>query len=118
MIYPYRCTSCGHTFEVIKAVRYIDDLEPCVNCESNATVREIAKRQFFYGAGDWNTQTFNPGLGCYTKSNAHARKIAKSKGLEEVGNESCEKIEAHYDKMRETKREQNWNDALREKVYE
>lgn len=117
MIYPYLCEECGHKFEVIKFVAEIDRPEPCEKCSSPLTHRYIGRTHFF-GAGDWNTQQFNPGLGCYTKSNKHAAKIAKERGLIEVGNESAEKVHKHYDDMRERDWQRGWDDTLREKVYD
>lgn len=118
MIYPYHCKDCNSEFEVIKSVRMIDDPEKCEACGSLNTEREIAQNQSFYGAGDWNTQTFNQSLGCYVRSQNHARKIAKEKGFEEIGNEDCGKIERHFERNREEKAEQRYNDCMREKVYE
>jgi hypothetical protein len=44
------------------------------------------------------------------------RKIAKSRGLEEIGNEKPEKIHDHFEKQREETKAQRWADA--EDAYE
>lgn len=59
-------------------------------------------------ARDWNRQGFNPGLGCYTKSWAHGREIAKARGLEEVGNERPEVIHKQAAETQQAKHEARW----------
>ncbi len=112
--YPYRCPACSDKFEVTKAIKAIDDPETC-KCGAFA-VRYIGRTNFT-GASDWNNQTFNPALGCYTKSTAEARKLAKSRGMVEVGTEPVEKIHASFDRQQADTRAQRWADADREKVY-
>lgn len=119
MIYPYRCldAACAETFEVIKAVADIDNSEACPKCGTPAQ-RYIARTHVHGSAADWNTQTWNPALGCYTKSTKQARDIAKSRGMEEVGTEKPETIHKHFDKQREETRAQRWREADREMKYE
>ncbi len=103
-------------WDVTKSMSAIDEPETCPDCQ-NAGMRRIS-RTHFYGAGDWNNQQWNPGLGCYTKSNGHARQIAKNRGLEEVGNEKVETIHKTFEKQRDDTRERRWQEADREKVYD
>ncbi len=118
-LYVHRCPDCRHEFEVVKPMSAIDELESCPECAAfcNPHTR-LMQRVGFTGAGDWNTQDFNPGLGCYTKSTKHARQIAKSRGLEEVGNEKLETLHKTFDKQREDTRAARWYDAERDKLYE
>jgi len=113
--YPYECEACHKTWDVVKSVKSIDDPEPCAVC-SQPALRRIA-RVNFTGADDWNTQTFNPALGCYTRNTRHARQIAKSRGMEEVGTEPPEKIHAAFERQQAETREQRWKDAEKDKVY-
>jgi putative FmdB family regulatory protein len=96
VIYPYRCPSCSKEFEVVKSVRDIDVVEYCPQC-ADIGVRYISRTSFF-GASDWDKQEYNVGLGCVTKNSKHRDKIAKERGLVEIGNEDCEKTMASQDK--------------------
>lgn len=98
MIYPYRCEACGNTWEVIKRVSQIDDVEHCTAC-SHVGTRYIAQRQTFYGEKVEDAY-FCPALGSVIKSKEHRNRVAKQKGLIEVGNDDPP---AHdkYEKMRD-----------------
>jgi putative FmdB family regulatory protein len=111
MIYPYSCNSCKHDFEVIKSVRHIDDDESCELCGHTA-VRTIAKSQAFYGANDWDTAHYSTVLGMKVRSNKEAQKIARERGLVEVGTENIEKIHKKFDTEREKKIETRYDDIL------
>lgn len=117
MVYPYGCTLCGHNFDVIKRLAQIDRPENCPKCRGIAE-RGIAAPHVHSSAGDWNRVEFNHGLGCWTKGNKHAEQIAKSKGLEPIGNEPPEKIHKYFEKKREETREARYEEATREKVFE
>lgn len=116
--YVYACAQCHTVFDIVKSVKAIDDTELCPGCSAHcdSSTRQI-QRTNFTGASDWNTQTFNPALGCYTKNNRHARQIAKERNLIEVGNENVETVHKHFEKQREETREQRWKDAERVKLY-
>lgn len=105
MRYPYRCANCAREWDVVKAVADIDRDEPC-DCGELGT-RYIA-RTHFYGASDWDSAEFNHGLGCVVRNGRHRRELAKSMGLEEIGNERVEKIHDHYDSLRADKRKKRW----------
>lgn len=122
--YPFRCKDCGSEFDLIMRVSDYEKLQTaesgkritaCTNCKGPAqrfyTPHEVC------GADDWNNQTWNQGLGCYTKSNKHARDIAKSKGLIEVGNEKTDTIHKEFDTKREEKRQERWDNALKDPLY-
>jgi putative FmdB family regulatory protein len=109
--YPYRCSACAHEFEVIKSVKFIDDPETCEKCNASAE-RYISSRQSFYGASDWDNAHFSPVLGEVVRNNAEVRRKAKERGLIEVGNEPVEKINSHFDKMRQKKSEQEYKQIL------
>lgn len=112
--YIYRCEK-EHQWDVVKPMSQLDAPERCEACGEPGT-RQIA-RVNFNGASDWNSQTFNPALGCYTRNTRHARQIAKSRGYEEIGNEPVEKIHSTFEKQREETRAKRWAEADREKLY-
>lgn len=106
-IYVYECAKT-HRWEVIKPMASSQTSEACTEC--GALGRKIPARFGFTGASDWNRQEFNHGLGeiCTPKQ---AEKIAKSRGLEPVGNESAESLHKHFDKVREERREARYAEA-------
>ena len=94
-----------------KSVKDIDHPESCV-CGSPNTERIISTRQFFYGASDWDKSHYSPALGRVVRNNLEARRLAKERGLVEVGNEPVERIHSHYDKGRAEKAERNYQDIV------
>lgn len=108
MIYPYVCTGCGKKFEVTKSVRYIEDKEFCPVCSGEGR-RVVAGGICFYGASDWDSAQYDPALGRVIKSNAERRRIAKERGLEEVGTEPVENIHKHFEEKNKQLRDENWN---------
>jgi putative FmdB family regulatory protein len=115
--YAWKCTVCGSEWDVVTTVSARDEPEECLCGASGVrglTVPAIDKT----AAGDWNNVSYNPGLGCWTKSYKHGRDIAKARGLEEIGNEAPDKIHAKMDSEREKKRETRWRDADRQMVYD
>ncbi len=113
MIYPYK-SECGHLFEVIKSVAEIDNVELCPKC--NAPAQRYIGRTHHYGAGDWDKAEFNPGLGIVTRNARHRKDEAKARGMEEIGNESPDKMHDHFEKQRQEKYDRTWADD-REKTY-
>ena len=106
-IYDYECTA-GHRFEVIKPMAMSQTSEACREC--GALGKKLPTRFGFTGAGDWNRQEFNHGLGCVATPK-QAEKIAKDRGLIPIGNESPDKLHAKADKDRAERREQRYADA-------
>ena len=102
MIYPYLCQSCNSKFDVTKSVKDIDTTEHCPKCSAIAS-RQIAGGQSLQGLSDWNSAHFNHALGQWVSSNKEASRIARSKGMIEVGTEDVEKIHKKYDNEREEK---------------
>jgi putative FmdB family regulatory protein len=90
LIYVYRCDGCNNEFDIIKSVKDFDRIE---NCPTSGTImtRAVAPAKLHI----YNTQVqesyFHPGLGQVVKGDNHARRIAKERGLIEVGNERPEK---------------------------
>lgn len=89
--YEYSCRDCENSFDVIKSIANLDDTEACPSCYSLHTNRTIS-RTHFYGASDWDTSHYNHGLGMWCKSNKHAQREARNRGLLEVGNEPAAKM--------------------------
>ena len=97
---------------MIKSVKDIDCPEACVSCNSENTRRTIARTQSFSGANDWTTAHYSPALGRVVRSNLEARRLAKERGLVEVGTEPVERIHSHYDKARAEKADKNYRDIV------
>jgi len=115
--YAWKCSN-GHDWEVVTTIAQRDEPSICPECRfagaRGLTLPQIDKT----AAADWNNASYNPGLGCWTKGTKHARQIAKSRGLIEVGNEDPGKIHKENDKLREDNRANRWKEADRVKVYE
>lgn len=98
---------------MIKSVKDFDREENCA-CGSKAkyefvpNANAIAKQ-----SGMQDTAEYNPGLGCVVRNKSHKKEICKIKGVEEIGNESPEKIHKHFDKRREEKIESAYEEADR-----
>ena len=113
--YTWACQE--HHWIVMTSIATRDEPSQCPKCGA------AGKRQFDAphidktAAGGWNQQSFNPGLGCWTKSTRHGEQIAKSRGLEPVGNEPVENLHKHYDQKREETSAKRWRDADRDMVY-
>lgn len=86
MLYGYQCTACNTEWEVIKPVAEIDSPETCEKCGALGK-RQISGGQHIIGAKVQDPY-FSHALGEVVKNDAHARKIAKQKGMIEIGNES------------------------------
>ncbi len=116
--YPHICSSCGRDWDVYCSVATRDDEHLCPCCYGRGhrqiTIPNIDKS----AAADWNTPHFNPALGQVVQSNKHAQKIAKAKGLIEVGNEKPENIHKHFEKQREQAHKDRWENADRVMKYE
>lgn len=41
-IYQYKCSECGHKFDIIKSIKNIDSIEKCNFCLSEKTKRVIS----------------------------------------------------------------------------
>lgn len=85
MIYEYLCKPCGKLCEIIKRVA---DLNRQENCEECGTIME---RQVSGGQHLLNTAVqeryYSHALGQVVKGPQDERRIAKAKGMIEVGNE-------------------------------
>lgn len=103
MIYPYKCTSCATFFDVTKRISEFERDEYCPKCQSKAE-RKIASGYFTNAKVE--DAEFCPALGCVVRNSNHRRKIAKERGMIEVGNEDTNKWyeQAQKDKEAEIKR--------------
>lgn len=109
MIYEFHCPSCGVEFTESRMLADRHRPAECA-CGEMVAKREIPSRLGgFIGAGDWDTCTYNPGLGQVVRNNLEAKKIAKSRGLTEVGSESIEAIHKRFDTDREKKLEARYD---------
>lgn len=114
-VYPYACKSCDHHFDVAKSVRQIDDAEFCPLCQSDSKRYLVAVN--FNGASDWDKAEFNAGLGCIVKNAKHRERIAKERGLIEVGNEDLGKFTSSQEKKLSDSLEERSEKALEPVVH-
>jgi len=105
--YEYKC-SCGLGFDVYKTITDIETLELCPSCGMilDSSYRLISRVHFM---GEKTIDPyFCPGLGCVVESVAHRKRLARSKGLEEVGNEPVDNIIRRDDNERESRSKARW----------
>jgi putative FmdB family regulatory protein len=88
MIYDYRCYGCEKDVEVIKPMSECSRRETCPDCLKELSrlyrlghSQKVLKTDFPY---------FHHGLGHWVDGDRHGQKIAKQRGLIEVGNERQE----------------------------
>ena len=104
--YDYECEKCQSTESRYKSIAEYNTEEYCSACQ-NPLTKLLNCRVHFVGAKVEDAE-YNVGLGAITKSSQHRKELAKRKGLEEIGNESPDKIKKHYAQEREQKRKANW----------
>jgi hypothetical protein len=116
--YSWVCTS--HHWLVTTSIAARLEPQTCPKCgEPGRKAPEMdAPNIDKTAAGSWNQQSYNPGLGCWTHSTKHAEQIAKSRGLEPIGNESVETQQKIMERTHKQNREQRWADAESEKLYD
>lgn len=116
--YEYQCDKCNIRWDVIKSISMLENAEFCSTCNIASKRCISAPALDRTSASGWNNQQFNPALGCYTRNDQHAKKIAKSRGLEEIGNEHPDKMHDYFEKKREEIKQDRWAEVDREKVYD
>ena len=114
MIYPYKCSCCGNKFDVIKAISDFDREESCPGCHTVAQ-RYIASTGSFYGAGVEDA-VYCPGLGCIVNNSQHRAKIAKERGLVEIGNEDTNKWYDNAQKDKESEIQRFYDDVGTDRI--
>lgn len=112
--YSWACDA--HYWIVSSTVAARDEPSSCPKCGAVGTRQIDLPNIDKVAAGSWNQQAYNPGLGCWTKSWKHGREIAKSRGLEEVGDEPADKLYEKHERQRQETRAKRWADD-RELVY-
>jgi putative FmdB family regulatory protein len=117
--YEWDCVGCRVTWDVVTRIAERDEPQRCPKCQALGTRNPVVLCAIDKSAAsDWNNVSYNPGLGCWTKSWKHGREIAKSRGMEEIGNEPVENIHKKYEKQRAETRAKRWEEADRVKVYD
>ena len=109
MIYEYHCQEHG-TFEVYKPMDEAHTEEVCPTCKT-PSVRIWANRGGFYGEKVEHPE-WNPALGCVTKNSRHAKQIADSRGLVEIGNEKPDTVHKEMNAIIESNRNRSYDEAL------
>ena len=110
MRYPYECPKCETEFDVIKSHRDIDAIEVCPQCEClcDKTSRRIAPGYFM--GEKVEDASYDPAFGMIIKNSTHRKKIAKERGLIEVGTESPEKIDKYFEEKQRERSKERWRD--------
>lgn len=117
-IYPFKCASCQHEFEAWAKISEIDSLEPsCPKCYHVNTPKErLFTAKIHLNNTKVEDAVFCEALGCVVKDSKHRKKIAKERGLVEVGNEKTETIHKYFEderKAREQKQEaERYDDVM------
>lgn len=114
--YEYECSACKNKWDVVKSMRDYDSAEFCGVCQRVG--KRLISRTHFYGAGDWDKAQFCPGLGTVVRSNKERRRIAKARGLEEVGNEDLSKFQSQAERDRERKIDDSLEQAAKDAYQE
>lgn len=116
-VYVWKCAEHGN-WDVQMRVADMDLVQACPTCGSHGTRQLTAPNIDKTAAGSWNQQSYNHGLGCWTKSQKHAEQIAKSRGLEPVGNEPPDNLHKAAEKTQQEIRDKRWAEADRVKLYD
>jgi len=89
--YPYFCSQCDCETEIEKSLEEIDRVETC-EC-GHPMARMISEKISFKNEKLADNQSFfHPALGCVVNSNSHAQKIARERGLIEIGDEKQDNL--------------------------
>ena len=120
MRYPYECPKCDNSFEVIKALAEIDNIEYCGKCGC-VGYRSISRVNL--GNTKEYIANFNPAFGKVVKSQSHQKEIIaelRGKGveMEEIGNEPLDKLHSWHDKKRDDIRKEKWDSIEKENFFE
>ena len=107
--YPHECAN-AHAWDVWSTIARRDEPAACPQCSAPGVRLKVVPTQVM-GAGAWNEQAWNPGLGCVTAGTKDAERKAKDRGLIPVGSEPADRLHAKFDKDRAERREQRYRDA-------
>jgi putative FmdB family regulatory protein len=110
-LYDYFCEKCDEGFEIVKSITQHQRTEPCPKCGNEASQDLSRCRPEYIGASVRDAYKC-PALGKVIKSDNDRNEQAKRLGVVEVGNDfgSGDKLQTHYDKVREEKRNKVWED--------
>lgn len=106
--YDYFCEKCENPYSFIKSIKEYSARDLCPNCKVQGYRIYSCKTQFI--GTKIEDAEYNYGLGTVTKSKNHRNELAKRMNVVEIGNEKPSTIHSHFDKAREEKRRQNWDD--------
>ena len=115
MTYEYQCEKCGKRFDVIKSVKDMDVNEYCPACGEPAIRQFVPSKVHISGAKVTHPE-YNPGLGCVVKNKRHKEDLCKRMDVVEIGNDykSPDTIHKEYDQKREERKEQRYDQAMKE----
>jgi putative FmdB family regulatory protein len=89
ILHDYRCLKCQRNFEAF--VRVEDQRIPCPTCGDGVAERVYRKMSAMPGKNKGIYPRFDIQLGCMLESSQHMEQIAKSRGLEIMGNQEWER---------------------------
>lgn len=114
-IYPYEC-DCGEKFDVFCKMSEIDTYSPaCPKCGIilGRLHRRLARVNFANEKVE--DDQWCPALGCIVKGQKDRERIAKSRGLEPLGNEPIEKVNSFFD-QKQKENEKKHSEQLKHEV--
>lgn len=107
--YRYLCPCCKGEFDIIKRIAQCDEIEVCPHCKEDGIDkhhRQLGTPVFF---GEKQEESFfSIPLGKMVSGKTEMRKIAKERGMIEVGNENIDKLCNESDNYREQKSKERY----------
>lgn len=106
MIYEYLCEHCDLAQEVIKSMQYANTLEFCTSCGKR--MRRVFSSSVHFTGTKVKDPEYQPAFGKHVKNKHELKDLMKKHNVEEIGNEKPETIHNSFDKLRQEKRKQSW----------
>ena len=96
-IYPYKC-DCGTEFETTARMSELDNLlVNCPECDKILDKRFRTVAIVNFANEKVEDTTYCPALGCLVKGNKDRERIARSRGLEPLGDEPIDKVNSFFE---------------------
>jgi putative FmdB family regulatory protein len=108
--YRYKCPACSLEVDIVKTVAAIDNTECCENCHGDLLPNHrLLGACIFFGEKP-EEPFYSIPLGKMVSGKSEMRRIAKERGMIEVGNENVDKINRCADNEREAKAKETWSE--------
>lgn len=107
--YRYRCPICDMTFDIVRPISECDDLTTCPTCKSEGIDKSnrMLGTPIFFGEKQQEPFYSIP-LGRMVSGTNEMRRVAKERGMIEIGNDNIDKISDTADNDREAKSKARW----------